>query len=487
MPLDGVGIFNPPEPEFPAVPNTVILSSDFNTIMNDVSTALSTAIYKDGQAIVTANIPFNSHKLTQVAAGVADTDATNFDQVFHNPNFVGSTGDGVVISGTKGTVSATEFIINSTTLFSSNDNVTLNATGDIALNSVTSSLSSSTSITLTTPTLNIQATTTGITGTTTANLSSSSTAVTQAAADGSTKIATTAYVDSAAIGGAFPVGSGNNHKFVSQDAGVAGWFDKFDVTVNRFADGTDATKLFHFIASGITAGQNRAITVPNADFTMTGNALAQTLTNKTINIADNLLSIQDDGDATKQLRFNVANIAASTIRTVTPKNENIKLFTPAFELLSVTNFSGSSSGVEVDCSSIFTSEFEEYMIKFRNLTRSGNPSAFIDIVMQVFIGGAYITSGYKSAGNNDGIMLAYSSGLNAADVANATVTMFNPRSTTQWKCFTTLPSSGSTNVTLTAVSDSLQNTGAITKFKISTLGTSNIASVDVYIFGVRNS
>jgi len=42
-----------------------------------------------------------------------------------------------------------------------------------------------------------------------------------------------------------------------------------------------------------------------------------TFTNPTINVADNVFSIQDNGDATKQLRFQVSGITTGTIRTLT--------------------------------------------------------------------------------------------------------------------------------------------------------------------------
>lgn len=56
-------------------------------------------------------------------------------------------------------------------------------------------------------------------------------------------------------------------------------------------DNSDNTKKIAFEASGITAGQTRTITVPDASLTMVGAATTQTLTNKTIDGDDN--TIQD--------------------------------------------------------------------------------------------------------------------------------------------------------------------------------------------------
>jgi len=53
MSLDGNGTYQPPAPQFPAIPNTVIYADDFNQIILDIATALSTAIFRDGQAAFT--------------------------------------------------------------------------------------------------------------------------------------------------------------------------------------------------------------------------------------------------------------------------------------------------------------------------------------------------------------------------------------------------------------------------------------------------
>jgi hypothetical protein len=47
-------------------------------------------------------------------------------------------------------------------------------------------------------------------------------------------------------------------------------------------DNLDATKAFQFQASGITAGQTRVLTVPDASTTLVGTDATQTLTNKTL-------------------------------------------------------------------------------------------------------------------------------------------------------------------------------------------------------------
>lgn len=66
MPLDGNGNHNPPSPENPVRAGTLIKSDDFNTTIDDISDALSTAIYRDGQAAMEADLNMGHNNLVQV-------------------------------------------------------------------------------------------------------------------------------------------------------------------------------------------------------------------------------------------------------------------------------------------------------------------------------------------------------------------------------------------------------------------------------------
>lgn len=84
MPYNGAGTYSPPAASFPAVTATVINSTKYNAVVNDIASALSTAICKDGQTTVSANLPMNSKKLTGLAAGAAAGDSLRYEQLFVN-------------------------------------------------------------------------------------------------------------------------------------------------------------------------------------------------------------------------------------------------------------------------------------------------------------------------------------------------------------------------------------------------------------------
>ncbi len=80
MAYNGSGVFSLPSGN-PVVSGTIIASTWANTTLSQIATGLSTAILKDGQQTVTADIPFGTHKLREVSAGILVTDAANVGQI----------------------------------------------------------------------------------------------------------------------------------------------------------------------------------------------------------------------------------------------------------------------------------------------------------------------------------------------------------------------------------------------------------------------
>lgn len=98
MSLNGSGVFVVNSAGQPVVAATLIDATVFNAFTADVATALSTALYKDGQQVPTANIPMGGYRMTGMGAGIAATDSANMSQL--------SSGAAVYVSGVGGTANA---------------------------------------------------------------------------------------------------------------------------------------------------------------------------------------------------------------------------------------------------------------------------------------------------------------------------------------------------------------------------------------------
>ena len=81
MSYNGSGTFQINTAGQPVVTGTVISSTAFNALTSDLATGLSTALTKDGQTTVTANIPMSNFKITGLGAATATADAVRFSQL----------------------------------------------------------------------------------------------------------------------------------------------------------------------------------------------------------------------------------------------------------------------------------------------------------------------------------------------------------------------------------------------------------------------
>ena len=85
MPFNGSGVYSFPSllGSFnPAISGQQATPADWNTLAADITAnGLSNAICKDGQTVITANIPLAGFKLTGVGSGTAQTDAVNVSQL----------------------------------------------------------------------------------------------------------------------------------------------------------------------------------------------------------------------------------------------------------------------------------------------------------------------------------------------------------------------------------------------------------------------
>lgn len=81
MSYNGSGTFQINTTGQPVVAGTVISSTAFNALTADLANGLSTAITKDGQTTVTANIPMSNFKITGLGAATVGTDAARYSQL----------------------------------------------------------------------------------------------------------------------------------------------------------------------------------------------------------------------------------------------------------------------------------------------------------------------------------------------------------------------------------------------------------------------
>jgi hypothetical protein len=129
MSYNGSGTFNINTAGQPVVTGTVISSTAFNALTADLGTGLSTAITKNGQTTVTANIPFNGYKLTGIAVATASGDALSYGQAAT----VSALTDSALTSGRVPYASTAGLFVDSANLTFNGTTLTANTIGAFTL------------------------------------------------------------------------------------------------------------------------------------------------------------------------------------------------------------------------------------------------------------------------------------------------------------------------------------------------------------------
>lgn len=97
----------------------------------------------------------------------------------------------------------------------------------------------------------------------------------------------------------------------------------FTDNVTTFQDQTDNTKKFQFDANLITAGATRTMAAPNASGTIVLTTATQTLQNKSLN--DNDCQFVDNADVSKQMQFQLSGITTGNTRVLTVPDANLTI------------------------------------------------------------------------------------------------------------------------------------------------------------------
>lgn len=83
MPRNGSGSYSLPTNSWnPAVNGVPATASDWQALINDVATAVTQSLSRDGQTTATGNLPMGGNKLTGLAAGTAVGDSLRWEQLF---------------------------------------------------------------------------------------------------------------------------------------------------------------------------------------------------------------------------------------------------------------------------------------------------------------------------------------------------------------------------------------------------------------------
>lgn len=171
------------------------------------------------------------------------------------------------------------------------------------------------------------------------------------------QIATLDFVIATSLAGTLPGQTGNASKFLSTDGVNASWSASLDTTVILPASGTKIAT-----TTATESLSNKSLTTP---------------------------VIQDSSDTTKKANFILSGVTAGQNRNITIADENMTLFTPVARLLSTVTASNSAT---VDIETTFDTTYDEYIIVVNHLNIQTTST---DLRLRMKIGGSYLTAGYR--------------------------------------------------------------------------------------------
>lgn len=278
------------------------------------------------------------------------------------------------------------------------------------------------------------------------------------------------YVNATVTEATLPGQAGNDDKIMTTDGTTADW----------------------------SAEINTAVVKPAAGGEFVTETQTQTLTDKTLTD----LILADDADPTKKANFIVSGVTAGQNRNLTIPDNNVTVDTPGWRLISVLTPSTAAIPYEID---LFSSTYDDYVAVCDLRTYAGSGGYTLN--MQFKVSGAYVTSAsvYRYhmqknssasssyvgfAGNPDGAgsikLISADFGSQSDHSANFMVKFFNVNGTSVFKQVLIEGTYRRENDELVQMSGvaGIENTGAIQGFRFGGLAS---FTGTVKLFGIRKS
>lgn len=290
------------------------------------------------------------------------------------------------------------------------------------------------------------------------NLTGVPTAPTAAAGASGDQIATLDFVAATSLVSSLPAQTGNSGKVISTDGTNASWSATLDSSVMSLSTGGD----------------------------IVGTTATQTLSAKTLATP----IVCDSSDNTKKANFILSGVTAGQNRNITVADENIILFTPYARLLSKTVVAAPAATVDIETT--FDSTYDTYIIEAYGIMGSTS----IGLAARFKIGGSYITTstyGFHGDGVSSSSAAAYGSIVGVSGSTSKvsfTMKIHYPSDTGSGKvaycCGVHTLASASTNI---RVNTAIYNTtsGAMTGIRFFSSSGGTIDAGTFILYGVRSS
>lgn len=271
-----------------------------------------------------------------------------------------------------------------------------------------------------------------------------------------TQIASLDFVIATSLAGTLPGQAGNAGKVLMTNGTDANWSDTLDTSIIVPSAGTAFAT-----TTGTESLSNKSLTAP---------------------------IVQDSSDTTKKANFILSGVTAGQNRNITVADENMTLFTPAWKLLGVYTATNSAS---VDIESELTSTYDVYKIVINGVKPVGGLST---LVARFKIGGSYLTtttysyitdSNSTTTGQGSIVIVEGGTGTTAGNV-NGEFVICNVTDTSKYHHFYTTGFSVSSSVSTAFIKGGWNTTtGTLTGIRFF-MNSQNITGT-FRVFGMRNS